>query len=204
MVEKKRLHIGCFDTVIDGWINTDITPHIWISRIPLLPKLLWRTGHISESTYQQHKAGIFRKVTRLDVTKRFPYGDNQFEAAFCSHLLEHLYPEDAYNCTVEVYRALKPGGIFRIVVPDLDRMIEDYNALAANRWMETFLEVKQSRIKNRHQWMYNEHSLSELLLRAGFQTVKRCAFQQGNCPDIELLDNRPSSLFMEGYKSPLH
>ena len=30
-----RLHIGAFNCGIAGWINTDITMHLWIARVPL-------------------------------------------------------------------------------------------------------------------------------------------------------------------------
>ena len=49
--------------------------------------------------------------------------------------------------------------------------------------------------------MYNEHSMGRLLRDAGFSEVDRCGFQQGRCPDLDKLDNRPEmSLFMEGTK----
>ena len=28
---RRKLHLGCFDQVLSGWINTDITPHIFLS-----------------------------------------------------------------------------------------------------------------------------------------------------------------------------
>jgi hypothetical protein len=43
----------------------------------------------------------------------------------------------------------------------------------------------------------NERSLGERLAAAGFTDVRRCCYQQGRCPDVERIDSRPESLFME-------
>ena len=36
----EALHLGCFDRPIPGWVNTDITPHLFIARVPLLPRAM--------------------------------------------------------------------------------------------------------------------------------------------------------------------
>ena len=76
----RRLHFGCFDRPRDGWLNTDITPHVLISRIPCLPRLLHALGRMDDRRLAQHQSGVFRKVERLDVTRRFPFRDGEFEA----------------------------------------------------------------------------------------------------------------------------
>ena len=58
-METRRLHLGCFDQVFPGWVNTDITPHIFIARIPGLAWLLYRAGMMSEQRYEQHKKRVF-------------------------------------------------------------------------------------------------------------------------------------------------
>ena len=123
MTRSKRLHLGCFDQPKEGWLNTDITPHIWVARIPLLPKLLHALGKMSDDRFQKHQMGVFRRVSRLDASKRFPYGDEEFEAVYSSHVLEHMPPADAAHCLREVHRVLKPGGVARIAVPDPDLRI---------------------------------------------------------------------------------
>jgi hypothetical protein len=66
--------------------------------------------------------------------------------------------------------------------------------------LDLVFESGQQRDKNAHHWHYNEHSLREALLRARFRDVYRCGFRQGGCADIELVDSRPESLFMEGIR----
>jgi len=189
-----KLHLGCFDRVFPGWINTDITPHIFIARVPGLAWLLYRARMMSEQRYGQHKKGIFRAISYLDVTKKFPYPDSWFDAVYCSHLLEHLYPEQARFCLSEIYRVLKTGGIVRISVPDLDRIVSHYDPSHPERFLEQMFESRQKRAKNQHHWHYNEISLKQLFTGAGFLKIWRCGFKQGQCPDVALIDNRPELL----------
>ena len=118
-----KLHLGCFDQPIEGWINTDITPHIWIARIPLAPAILRAARLLNKQRYLQHSERVFRKVHYLNVAKRFPFPNDSFQAVFSSHMLEHLPPMVADNCVRESFRVLCPGGVCRIVVPDLDALI---------------------------------------------------------------------------------
>ncbi len=46
-------------------------------------------------------------------------------------------------------------------------------------------------------WHYNKYLLTKLLEQVGFSFIYKCEFRQGNCEDIDLLDNRPESLFIE-------
>lgn len=45
--------------------------------------------------------------------------DGKFDAVFCSHTLEHLFTFEVALALKEFRRVLKPGGVVRIHVPDL-------------------------------------------------------------------------------------
>lgn len=45
--------------------------------------------------------------------------DEMYQAVYCSHSLEHLYPHDVPRALAEFYRVLKKGGRVVILVPDL-------------------------------------------------------------------------------------
>jgi len=53
-----KLHLGCFDRPVDGWVNTDVTPPIAI--------------------------GIFARIRRMDVSRRLPFDDACADAVFAS------------------------------------------------------------------------------------------------------------------------
>lgn len=196
----QKLHIGCFDQVLDGWINTDVTPHIYVAKVPGLPFLLRKVGRISHERYTQHQRGVFRNIRYLNVARRFPWEDETFDAVYSSHLLEHLYPEQALSCLREAHRILREGGVIRVAVPDLDTMIGEYDWNDPDAFLDIFFEGKQRLEKNRHHWHYNALSLQRVLRRAGFRETDQCQYQQGRCADVATIDCRPDSLFVEGIK----
>lgn len=197
----RNLNFGCFDQVVEGWVNADITPHLFLARIPFAAFLSYHLGLITSERYEQHRQGVFDSVRYLNLRKPFPFRDNSFDNAFSAHVLEHLTREDGERCLREVHRILKPGGVVRLSVPDLDIGIAGYDSRDPGPFLELVYNASQAREKNRHHWMYTEHSLGELLKRVGFTEVRRCTYRQGRCPDLEKIDNRPEvSLFMEGVK----
>jgi SAM-dependent methyltransferase len=195
-----KIHFGAFNCPVEGWTNTDITPHIYIARVPGLAWFLHTIGKMPADRYQDHQTGAFKKLTYLNVGKPWPYSDETIDAVFSSHVLEHLPIRAARTCISNAYRVLKKGGILRIVVPDLDKCIADYSAPKSYEWAFDVFEANQVAEKNMHHFMYNEASLARLMRDCGFAAVSRQAYREGNCPDIELLDNRPESLFMEAVK----
>lgn len=195
-----RLQFGCFNCPFEGWVNTDITPHVWVAKIPLLAALLHRLNLVSTERYTEHRRGVFRAVRYMDVTKRFPFPGDTFECAFSSHVLDNLYPAQARFCLTEVFRVLQPGGVLRLVVCDLDRCIEQYDPNNADAFCQSMYVSNQPKDRNKHHWMYNERSLKKLLAEVGFWRITRASFRVGECPDVKVIDNRPDSLFMEARK----
>ena len=65
-------------------------------------------------------------VQRVNLLKRFPFPDGYFDAVYSSHVLEHFSPGDGGHLISEAFRVLKPGGILRTVVPDLEAACREY------------------------------------------------------------------------------
>ncbi len=196
-----KLHLGCFDKPFEGWYNTDITVHIVIGRIPFAAKFLRSIGRMSEQRYQQHKSGVFKKVHRLNVSKRFPFPDSSVDAVFSSHVIEHLPPAIAERMISEAFRVLKVGGVCRTVAPSLDHGLSLYDGTDPDPMLDFIFQSKHSDPKNRHHWMYTGQSLGRLMERVGFAEVEECEYQKGNLPDVEVVDNRPDdSIYVEGVK----
>ena len=195
-----RLHFGAFNCPRDGWINTDVTPHLRIARVPGLAWALHKLRRMTDARYAEHQAGVFRRLHYLNVTRGWPFSNEKFEAVFSSHVLEHLPLRGARVCLSESYRCLRRGGVLRISVPDLDKHIADFSREQAADWAINFFEANETSEKNMHHFMYNFNSLSAMMREAGFQQVTRRDFQQGECPDVQELDNRPESLFVEAVK----
>lgn len=65
-------------------------------------------------------------VRRWDVRHPLPYPAECFDAVYGSHMLEHLAPDVGKRMVADLKRVLKPGGIIRLVVPDLEHICQEF------------------------------------------------------------------------------
>ena len=63
----------------------------------------------------------------LDVTKGLPYPDNSVACIHSEDFIEHITLEDGKFFLGECLRVLKPGGVLRIVTPDLNSLVLAYS-----------------------------------------------------------------------------
>lgn len=196
------LHLGCFDQPTDGWYNTDITPHIFISKIPCLPWVLRKLSVLDEKRYLQHKTGIFRNIHYVDLRRRLPFKDNSVDAVFSSHVIEHLYIYESNYLFKEILRILRPGGWVRFVLPDLENIVNQFQPQSPELFLESIYEnINPSLAKNQHHWMFTAPYLSRLLECIGFKNIKQKKYQESECELFIPLDNRPeNSFYLEAQK----
>jgi SAM-dependent methyltransferase len=73
---------------------------------------------------------IDKNIEHWDAKNGIPALNNSVDIVYHSHLLEHLQPEHGEAFINECFRILKPMGILRVVVPDLEQICKEYlNAL---------------------------------------------------------------------------
>ncbi len=65
-------------------------------------------------------------VIAHDLRLGIPLEDNSCDVVYHSHVLEHLRRPHAIQFLRECYRVLKPGGVLRIAIPDLERICRAY------------------------------------------------------------------------------
>src|SRR5581483_4483365 len=70
-------------------------------------------------------------VRIVDLRKGVPFPDASFDVVYHSNFLEHLERPDARRFLAECRRVLRPGGITRVVVPDLEEKARAYLAALA-------------------------------------------------------------------------
>lgn len=86
-------------------------------------------------------------VMACDLSKGIPFPSASFDVVYHSHLLEHFPRRKAPAFLSECFRVLKPGGILRVVVPDLEDIAKLYlQALEQSGDGESETEA-------RHEWM---------------------------------------------------
>jgi SAM-dependent methyltransferase len=71
------------------------------------------------------------RVLRANLLSGFPFPDRHFDVVYSSHVLEHFTPAQGASLIKESWRVLKPGGIVRIVVPDLEAICREYLRILA-------------------------------------------------------------------------
>jgi SAM-dependent methyltransferase len=70
--------------------------------------------------------GVDGRVWRVNLLAGFPFPANHFDVVYSSHVLEHFTLEEAASLLREAQRVLKPGGVIRTVVPDLEDAAREY------------------------------------------------------------------------------
>lgn len=65
-------------------------------------------------------------VIPCDLSRGIPFPDGVFDAVYHSHLLEHLPHAAAPAFMADCFRVLKPGGVARVAVPDLEAIVRLY------------------------------------------------------------------------------
>lgn len=211
-----RLHLGCGVDVVPGWVNIDRSPNVLIGRVPGLRRTLAAARVL---TPEQAGARFPAKIVRADVNRGLAYPDASVAFIYSSHLIEHLSRWQALALVRECGRVLRPGGVVRFACPDLAVLTraylerkdgdEDARRRAADLFMEelgTFEERWGNPIQRLswrvfsaapHQWLYDADSLIELLRRGGLTGAGQRRYREGEVPDLDRLERRPESVFVE-------
>jgi len=180
---KRFVQYGCGFTAPAEWINYDSSPTLRFERLPVLGKLYTRNAH-----------RFPENVKYGDIVKGLPEQRDSCDAVFCSHVLEHLSYNDFVVALKNTFGVLKPGGIFRGVVPDLYSAVQNYlrdfekDEDPANNLMRSTMLGVESRPKNwsgyvksiygnsKHLWMWDYKSLEFELRKAGFINIRPAVY----------------------------
>jgi predicted SAM-dependent methyltransferase len=109
-----------------------------------------------------------------------PFDKQTVNLIYACHCLEHFSYRDIPQVLMEWHRVLKPGGILRLSVPDIDCFFHIYQA--ENRDLEDIIGLVmggQDYAFNFHKAIFNAASLEKFLREAGFKEVR--PWQPGQC-----------------------
>lgn len=200
---------GCGWCAPEGWHNFDASPTLKFERIPLFGKIYTKNDK------------RFPESARIgNIVSGLPFSENSVDCVYASHVIEHLSYKDALRALRNTYTMLKPGGTFRVIVPDLNWRITAYletfaagDRQAGTMFMKsTFLGIEEHErgffgwIKalfghNRHLWMWDEPSLTDALKEVGFRAVRRCRFGDAESSAFSMVEEE--SRFFEGCQAEL-
>jgi predicted SAM-dependent methyltransferase len=205
-----KLNLGCGSVRPLGWVNTDSSLNAHLQRIPLIGKAISKL--LGKVEYDSNN------LVYMNLNKNWSYADNSVDIIYASHLFEHLSLQSTTLFLREAYRCLKPGGVIRIVVPDLYKIalkyLEEYNTSsvedpttfimwAINMHREgqygtpSFFKkiiYEMQGYPHQHKYMYDAKSLSNKIKSAGFINIQSLEYGFSNLiQDIKDVEGRKES-----------
>lgn len=128
-----------------------------------------------------------------DLTEPLPFKTGEIDEFYSHHVLEHLNYYDVRSLLKECYRCLKPGGLFKFIIPDFER--------AATRWLANKEDIDSMNMLmvtmlggqavgwspkegHTHSWGYSLSSIRQLLTETGLN-ISKLKTIDGSPPIIE-------------------
>ena len=136
-----------------------------------------------------------------DVTTGLPLPTASLRGVFSEHCLEHLPFAAVPGVLRECCRVLRPGGAFRLIVPDGELYLKGYAAIGAGADVRLpyadgdmqhgiytpMMSVNRIFRDHGHLFIYDFQTLELLMMQAGFVQIRKLGFGEGRDPKL-LLD----------------
>lgn len=190
-MQQEYVQFGCGLCAPATWRNFDAGPAFWLEKnLPFLRATLIRKG------FPDYPPNI----EYGDVTRGLPVAERSAQGVYCSHVLEHLALNEFRATLRNVFNYLKPGGMFRLVVPDLEQIARAYVASDRPDAALTFMreahlgEAYKSRGlsdkakslfgRSSHLTMWDCKGMTAELEQAGFSRIRRAVCKDGADPQF--------------------
>ncbi len=135
-------------------LNTDFAEKYGIERIT------------TQEINQLHNQKIYIKNYDIEKETTIPYNDNYFDILTMLAVFEHITTNNLILVLKEIYRVLKPGGIYIITTPTpVANVILTIMAI---------FKLINSDLFDEHHDVYTHKKVASLLYSAGFQKEKMC------------------------------
>lgn len=205
------INLGCGLHAPAGWINVDRSPSLLLDRVRIVKPFLHRIGLLKD----EHMVAWPRNIIMADVRRGLPSEPGSVDAIYSSHMLEHMYLNEARCVLSHCHAALKPDGILRLALPNAlamaESLVHNADSEASWRFNEALLAYPLTAPTRRdllrayfasppHRWQPTPSLAVELLIAAGFKDVSERSFGEGNMPRLAEVEHRPSSFFVEAWR----
>lgn len=175
-LKNAMVNLGAGGSGKDGWVNLDAFP----------------------------APGV---TVTCDCRNALPLPDASVRGIFTEHFLEHInYDKDVPGLLRDCLRVLQPGGVMRIIVPDIERYLraycedgwkglEDLRGVEADHkdpYFQTPLRTKMELVNllfrqmGEHQFAYDYETLASVLAEAGFVGIQRSEFGQSRMEGLAI------------------
>jgi predicted SAM-dependent methyltransferase len=127
-----------------------------------------------------------------DIVKGLPVSPGLCVAIYASHVLEHLSLSDFRTAIAHTFSYLAEGGIFRLVMPDLEQLAQTY--LTSNQPSAALIFMERSGLGEKvrsqnfigrlrdvlgnssHRWLWDYKSVKDELSAVGFNNIRRAEY----------------------------
>jgi hypothetical protein len=137
----------------------------------------------------------FKNLDRIFGDTIYPlrWGDGSVDEIRASHVLEHFKHNDSQQVVNDWVRALKPGGILRIAVPDFAKVVELYRE-GGDPNLAGYVLGGQQDDNDYHLAIFDEQRLKQLMTDAGLVDIGYWESEVSDCASY------PISLNLAGRK----
>lgn len=146
-----------------------------------------------------------------DIREGLPLEDSSLDYIASIHALPELPLGDLVGALRELRRVLKPDGVLRLGLPDLDKGIQAYIANDRDYFLipDEDAATTGGKLVTQMLWygwsrsLFTHDFTKELLRKAGYRETLACAFREtkSRFPEIVDLDSREhESFFVEAVK----
>ena len=154
-----KVNIGAGLSVAQGWMNIDSNPHAVVSKLPAcMVKSIYRLSSVRNQYSGKEYLDLLKGHIFIPHNLEYgiPFSGESVDFLYSSHLLEHLFREDAAGLLKEAFRVLKKGGRIRIGVPDLEYAMALYHKGDKQAALNFFfIAAKSSGRFDIHRYMYD-------------------------------------------------
>lgn len=176
----KKLNLGCGVSFYRDYLNINF----------------WES--IAEGILKDPNGVTGTYLLNWDLRKGIPVGSETIEIVYHSHFLEHLNYPDGIKMIREISRVLKPGGVHRIVLPDLRRWIHAYlnDDLLISEYRKRGVKDKSLDYPtpcsvlmamvhgHEHKCIWDFETLKFFLSDCGFVSIEQVAYQTSSINEI--------------------
>lgn len=110
----------------------------------------------------------------LEIKDRLDYSDETIEEIYMGHFIEHLEVEDVINLLKDCYRMLKEDGKITIIIPDFEKIFQQFDFKTANQLVmarNVPKEINPSGEEDPHKSLWTDYYLINILKEIGFKDI---------------------------------
>lgn len=126
-----------------------------------------------------------KKDLWLDLRNKLPFATESVRFIYCSHMLEHLFPDDAIILLKELHRCLQDDGRIRLAVPSFEYCLKVASGVVEKKWPRSFTDSKSQALNylfcdGQHKYGYCDENLRDFCEQAGFTEILNYSREHGS------------------------